>query len=155
MCIRIKDVIIITYNRIYPLRYIQCHFKRTHIPFPCLFFQHFPAHLICRCEQFINSSIYTVKMSFGIWTCIRITDSFLTETDLFFCRQCDDFHLQILLPQDLECLTCHRSGDRLRRQIKDLFSQFFCSFPGTVIINYPGLSHPDQPGKLTLIAFII
>ena len=38
-------------------------------------------------KQFINSSIYTVKMSFGIWTCIRITDSFLTETDLFFCRQ--------------------------------------------------------------------
>ena len=66
-----------------------------------------------------------VKMPFCIWTHIRITDGFFTETDFFFCRQCDDLHLQILFSQNRECLTCHRSGNRPGRQIKNLFSQFF------------------------------
>ena len=81
--------------------------------------------MVCCSDQFIDRIIYPVKMSFCIWTCIRITNHLITKTYFFFCCQCNFFHTQILLPEYFKCLACNRSCNRLRCQIEDFFSQFF------------------------------
>ena len=78
--IGIEHIIIIADHRIHPGRGIQTHFKGTHLPFFCLFKQHFSLISILLSQQFVYRIIHPVKMSLCIGTLLRITLHFIHQT---------------------------------------------------------------------------
>ena len=116
---RIKHIIIITDNRIYPCSHIQTHFIGTNLILFAVFHQHISVKTVFLCEKCKYSLIYSVKMTFRTRTPIRPAFHLLADTHFLFCGKNQYFTAKPLPLQNLKGIPDHCSRNRFRCQIKN------------------------------------
>ena len=98
--IRVKYIIIITYNSITPVRNIKRHLKRADIMPVGIFHDIISSDNHLARYNVIHSIINSVKMPLGIWACHRVAVTFLKWT--YFVLRCksNSSHMKPVIPQN-------------------------------------------------------
>ena len=118
--IRVKYIIIITYNSITPVRNIKRHLKRADIMSVGIFHDIISSDNHLARYYVIHSIINPVKMSLSIRTCHRVAVSFLKWT--YFVLRCksNSSHMKPVISQYSISILCNSPRYSLRSQIKYL-----------------------------------
>ena len=116
---RVKYIVIITYNSVRKQTHIQTQFKRAYLMLFSVFCNLFPAKIVHMSQHIIHRIVNSVIVPFGVRAVIRVTFCLFHKAYFVFSSQYYSFKLQPFFPQNLKGIVRNSPCNRLRCEIKN------------------------------------